>query len=25
VTGPEAMDARWKSTPIVEVESIELP
>jgi uncharacterized protein YgiM (DUF1202 family) len=25
VTGPEVLDARWKSMPIVEVESIELP
>jgi len=25
VTGPEVLDVRWKSTPIVEVESIELP
>ncbi len=25
VTGPEVLDARWKSTPIVEVENIELP
>ena len=25
VTGPEMLDARWKDTPIVEVESIELP
>jgi uncharacterized protein YgiM (DUF1202 family) len=25
VTGPEMLDARWKNTPIVEVESIELP
>lgn len=25
VTGPESLDARWKKTPIVEVENIELP
>jgi uncharacterized protein YgiM (DUF1202 family) len=25
ITGPEMLDARWKNTPIVEVESIELP
>lgn len=25
VTGPEVLDARWKKTPIVEVENIELP
>lgn len=25
VTGPEMLDARWKDTPIVEVENIELP
>jgi hypothetical protein len=25
VTGPEMLDRRWKDTPIVEVENIELP